>query len=287
MIDHYIIGTSHRMSPEAPIPVVVPEKEYSVPGGAGNVAINLRVMGARVTCVGAVGDDSWGKKLLSMLADEGISTEYISIIDNHPTTLKQRIYLDNKQVARLDTEKIIDWEPDEDLINESYDVTILSDYNKGVLNGSWFSVPNLDNIIVDPKKDDFTHYKDAKIITPNLNELQRASKIEINDDKSIINACNKLIKECDFSYIVVKKGNKGMIVVGKNNFVKHVEAHSVENPDVTGAGDTVVAALSLVFAKTKDIEISVKVANAAAAVVVGKSGTATAALDEIKELLVE
>jgi rfaE bifunctional protein kinase chain/domain len=287
MIDHYIIGTSNRMSPEAPVPVVIPEQEYSIAGGAGNVAMNLRAMGADVTCLGFVGDDSWGKKLLSILENENINTKHISIVDNHPTTLKQRIYSNGKQVARLDTEKIIDWEPDEDSINESYDVTILSDYNKGVLNGSWFSVPNLDNMIVDPKKDDFTHYKDAKIITPNLNELQRASKIEINDDKSIINACNKLIKECDFSYIVVKKGNKGMIVVGKNNFVKHVEAHSVKNPDVTGAGDTVVAALSLVFAKTKDIEISVKVANAAAAVVVGKSGTATAALDEIKELLVE
>ena len=154
-----------------------------------------------------------------------------------------------------------------------------------MLNGSWFSVPNLDNIIADPKKDDFTHYKDAKIITPNLNELQRASKIEINDDKSIINACNKLIKECDFSYIVAKKGDKGITIVGKDNFVKHIPAHPVQNPDVTGAGDTVIAALSLVYAKTNDIIKSAEIANAAAAVVVGKPGTATVTIDEINNYI--
>ena len=289
MIDHYIIGTSHRMSPEAPVPVVVPEKEYSVPGGAGNVTMNLRAMGAHVTCVGAVGDDSWGKKLLSMLANEGISTEYISIIDNHPTTLKQRIYLDNKQVARLDTEKIIDWNPSSKVqrkISDSdYDIIILSDYNKGVLNHPWVGINNVDNIIVDPKKDDFIHYKNADIITPNLNELQRASKIEINNDKSIVDACNVLIKKCNFNYIVVKKGNKGMTIVGRNNFVNHIEAHFVKNPDVTGAGDTVVSALALAFAKTKDIKVSAKIANAAAAVVVGKTGTATITIDELRQKL--
>ena len=287
MIDHYIIGTSNRMSPEAPVPVVTPEKEYSIPGGAGNVAMNLRSMGANVTCMGVVGNDSWGKKLLSMLKNEGINIEAINIIDNHPTTLKQRIYSDGKQVARLDTEKIIDWQPNSGIkYNYSdYDIIILSDYNKGVLNHLWFSMNNLDNVIVDPKKDDFSYYKNAKIITPNLNELQRASKIEIKDNKSIVDACNKLIEECNFNYIVVKKGDQGMTIIGKDNFVKHIAAHPVENPDVTGAGDTVVAALSLAFAKTKDIEISAKFANAAAAVVVGKTGTATVTIDEINNYI--
>ena len=149
MIDHYIIGTSNRMSPEAPVPVVTPEKEYFVPGGAENVAMNLCAMGANVSCLGFVGNDSWGKKLLSIFKNKNIDIQNIDVINNHPTTLKQRIYSDNEQIARLDTEKIIDWEPNKDSINGLYDVTILSDYNKGVLNGSWFSVPNLDNIIVD------------------------------------------------------------------------------------------------------------------------------------------
>jgi len=287
MIDHYIIGTSNRISPEAQVPVVVPEREYSIPGGAGNVAMNLCLMGADVTCVGCIGNDSWGKKLISILDNEGINIEAINIIDSHPTTLKQRIYSDGKQVARLDTEKIIDWQPDAEMKHNysNYDIIILSDYNKGALNHPWFNINDLDNVIVDPKKDAFSYYSQANIITPNLNELQKASKIEINDNKSIVDACNELIQECNFNYIVAKKGDKGITIVGKNNFVKHIEAYFVENPDVTGAGDTVVAALSLAFAKTKDIEISAKIANAAAAVVVGKTGTATATINEINELL--
>ena len=286
MIDHYIIGTSTRMSPEAPVPVVIPEKEYSIPGGAGNVAMNLSLLGADVTCIGNVGNDIWGKKLLSILKNEGIKTEGIELINDHPTALKQRIYSNGKQVARLDTEKIINWQPNSE-VQQNYDIIILSDYNKGVLNNLWFDLSNLDNVIVDPKKDSFNHYRGANIITPNLNELKKASNIDIKDDKSIIDACNQLIKENNFKYIVAKKGDQGMTIVGANSFVKHVEAHTIENPDVTGAGDTVIAALSLAYSQTKDIELSTKIANAAAAIVVGKNGTATTSVEEIEELLAE
>ena len=284
MVDHYIIGTSKRISPEAPVPVVIHKKDYSIPGGAGNVAMNLSLLGANVVCVGCIGNDIWGEKLLSILKNEDIKTEGIELIDDHPTTLKQRIYSDGKQVARLDTEKIINWKSNSE-IEENYDIVILSDYNKGVLNNLWFDISNLENVIVDPKKASFNHYRGANIITPNLNELQKASKIEINDNKSIVNACNELIQECSFNYIVAKKGDKGITIVGKNNFVKHIEAYFVENPDVTGAGDTVVAALSLAFAKTEDIEISAKIANAAAAVVVGKTGTSTVTIGEINNYI--
>ena len=286
MVDHYIIGTSNRISPEAPVPVVIPKQDYSIPGGAGNVAMNLSLLGANVMCVGCIGNDIWGEKLLSILKNEGIKTKGIELIDDHPTTLKQRIYSDGKQVARLDTEKIINWQPNSEL-QQNYDIIILSDYNKGVLNNLWFDISNLDNVIVDPKKDSFNHYRGANIITPNLNELKKASNIDIKDDKSIIDACNQLIKENNFKYIVAKKGDQGMTIVGANSFVKHVEAHTIENPDVTGAGDTVIAALSLAYAQTKDIELATKIANAAAAIVVGKNGTATTSVEEIEELLAE
>jgi len=284
MIDHYIFGVSNRMSPEAPVPVVKPEREYSIPGGAGNVAMNLSLLGANVTCIGTVGNDIWGKKLLSILKNEGIKTEEIEIIDNYPTTLKQRIYSEGKQVIRLDTEKIMNWQSSSNIAKD-YDIIILSDYNKGVLNNSWININDLANVIIDPKKDSFSYYKGATIITPNLNELDKASDIEIKDDESIVNACNKLIKENSFEYIVAKKGNQGITIVGNDNFVKHIEAHHIENPDVTGAGDTVIAALSIAYAQTNDIEFSAKFANAAAAVVVAKTGTATATIEEIKELL--
>ena len=284
MVDHYIVGTSNRVSPEAAVPVVIPKKDYSVPGGAGNVAMNLSLLGANVACIGCVGNHIWGEKLLSILKNEGIKTQGIELIDDHPTTLKQRIYSDGKQVARLDTEKIINWQPNSEL-QQNYDIIILSDYNKGVLNNLWFDINSLDNVIVDPKKDSFNHYSGANIITPNLNELKKASNLDINDDKSIVNACNQLIKENNFKYIVAKKGDQGMTIVGANNFVKHVKAHSVDNPDVTGAGDTVISVLSLAYAQTKDIELSAKIANTAAAVVVGKIGTATVTIEEINNYI--
>ena len=284
MIDHYITGSSNRMSPEALVPVVIPKQDYSIPGGAGNVAMNLSLLGANVTCLGCAGNDIWGKKLLSILKNEGIKTEGIELIDDHPTTLKQRIYSDGKQVARLDTEKIINWQPNAE-VQQNYDIIILSDYNKGVLSNLWFDINNLENVIVDPKKDSFNHYRGANIITPNLNELKKASNIDIKDDKSIVDACNQLIKENNFNYIVAKKGDQGMTIIGKDNFVKHIKAHTVENPDVTGAGDTVISTLSLAYAQTKDIELSAKIANAAAAIVVGKPGTATLTIDEINNYI--
>jgi len=283
MIDHYIIGTSNRMSPEAPVPVVIPKKEYSIPGGAGNVAMNLRAMGANVVCLGTVGDDVWGEKLISTLKNKDINVESIDIIKNHPTTLKQRIYSDGKQVARLDTEKILDSSLkilDHNL--DYYDACIVSDYNKGVIKNV-----NIDTniLIVDPKKDDFSFYQNAHIITPNLNELQKVTKIKIGDTQSIIDACSELIKKHNFNYILAKRGSEGMTIVGKNNFVKHIEAHIVENPDVTGAGDTVIAALSIAYAKTQNIELSARFANNAAATAVSKSGTATVTINEINNYI--
>jgi rfaE bifunctional protein kinase chain/domain len=283
MIDHYIMGTSNRISPEAPVPVVIPQKEYSIPGGAGNVAMNLSVMGANVTCVGVVGDDIWGEKLISTLKKEGINVSSLDIIKNHPTTLKQRIYSDGKQVARLDTEKILDSNLEISAHNlDNYDACIVSDYNKGVIKNV-----NIDTniLIVDPKKDDFSFYQDAHIITPNLKELQRATKIKVNNNRSIQRACTELIRKHNFNYIVAKRGAEGMTIVGKKNFVKHIESHPVQNPDVTGAGDTVISALSIAYAKTQDIELSAHFANDAAATAVSKAGTATVTIDEINNYI--
>lgn len=286
MIDHYIMGTSNRMSPEAKVPVVIPKEEYSIPGGAGNVAMNLSTMGARVTCLGFIGDDIWGEKLTSILKNQGINTSHLEMIDNYNTTLKQRIYSNGMQVARLDKEKIIDWNPNvtKEINYNDFDVIILSDYNKGILNA--FKIPDTSiPLIVDPKKDDFVYYAGSNIITPNLNELNRASNIETKDKKSIVDACNELIKIHGFDYIVAKRGGKGMIVVGKDSFVKKIDAHPVDSPDVTGAGDTVIATLALAYTISKDIEESAKIANAAAAIVVNKTGTASVTIDEINNYI--
>jgi rfaE bifunctional protein kinase chain/domain len=285
MIDKYIFGSSSRLSPEAPVPVILPNKVYSTPGGAANVAVNLSALGAKVSCMGIIGDDENGKNLLELLKKENIDTKYLKI-KNTITTTKKRIFCNNKQIARIDTEEIIhNFIPENKIDYTNFDTIILSDYNKGVLNKEWFNEINTNNIIVDPKKENFLFYSNASIITPNLNELKRASDVEIHNDISIVDACKKLIEGTQLEYVVAKKGSDGITIVGKNNYFKHIKAISVERPDVTGAGDTVIASLSLAYAKTKDIELSANFANIAAGIVVSKSGTASVTIDEINNYI--
>tara|TARA_B100000989_G_C19528488_1_gene468278 strand:- start:2916 stop:3824 length:909 start_codon:yes stop_codon:yes gene_type:complete len=286
MIDQYIFCSSTRMSPEAPVPVLTPYDEFIVPGGAGNVALNMSKLGANVSCLGYVGPDSQGSELKKILNNQKINTEHL-YQNGDLTTIKRRYYNNDKQVLRIDYENVLeDWCPDISNINfDEYDVVILSDYNKGVLNNSWFSEIKNENIYVDPKKDDFSFYSNAKIITPNLNELEKASKLKIGNNDTLVEICQSIIKKTNLEYIVAKKGENGMTVVGKNGFVSHINAHQVNNPDVTGAGDTVIAALSLSYFKTKNIEKSAIIANAAAAIVAGKKGTSFATMEDISNLL--
>ncbi len=295
MLDHYIMGSSNRLSPEAPVPVIIPEKSFSIPGGAGNVAMNLAELGANINCVGLVGDDKWGKLLIKIMEDKNIDTSGIEIAKNFPTTIKKRIYSNGKQIARLDKEKKIKWKINDNIFEDtgSYDIVILSDYNKGVLSSPQSVIKNIQSkdaikkidIIVDPKKNDFKHYQNASIITPNLKELQKSSNCDINDEMSIIDACSSLIEKHNFDYICAKKGEKGMSIVGKNGFLKNIEPHFVNNPDVTGAGDTAISALTITYALTKDIEFSAKIANAAASIAVSKAGTAMVSIEELNKLI--
>ena len=286
MIDQYIFCSSTRMSPEAPVPVLTPYDEFIVPGGAGNVALNMSKLGAKVSCLGYVGSDSQGSELKKILNNHKINTEHL-YQNGDLTTIKRRYYNKDKQVLRIDYENVLeDWCPDISNINfDEYDVVILSDYNKGVLNNTWFSKIENENIFVDPKKDDFSFYSNAKIITPNLDELEKASKLIIDNNDTLVKVCQSIIEKTNLEYIIAKKGENGMTVVGKNGFISHIDAHQVNNPDVTGAGDTVIAALSLSYFKTKNIEKSAIIANAAAAIVVGKKGTSFATMEDINNLL--
>ncbi len=289
MIDHYIIGESNRMSPEAPVPVIVPINEYSIPGGAGNVAMNISALGSQVTCFGAIGNDIFGKKLIKIFNENNINSKHIEIIENYSTTTKYRIYCNDTQVARVDKEESLSWDPNQSnrsLDYSDFDIIILSDYDKGVFSNPWFVKPKNINVILDPKNKKNEHlFIHSNIITPNLNELKKITDLNINNKNFIVNACEKLIKENNFNYVIAKKGSKGITVVGNSDFIKHIKPHKVTNPDVTGAGDTVIAALSIAYAKTNDIEFSAKFANAAAAIAVSKIGTATVTIDEINNYI--
>lgn len=286
MVDSYFYGSSVRQSPEAPVPVIKKQNIEFYPGGAGNVAMNLRALGANVTCLGCIGNDEPGKALIQFFKNEEIDYNHI-FFEEIPTTQKKRYFSNGIQILRIDEEKILeDWIPKslEKLNIGSFDIIILSDYNKGVLNKDWFKELDFQNIIVDPKKNNFSFYSNAKIITPNLNELERVSQIKLNDYDSIKRACNEILIKTNLEYIVAKMGEKGMMVVGKNNYFKIINPYFVENPDVTGAGDTVIASFSLAYAKFGDVELAAKISNAAASIAVSKKGTAVVETKEIESL---
>lgn len=285
MIDNYIMGSSSRLSPEAPVPVIRPTSNYSIAGGAANVAMNMSSLGAQVSCAGVIGDDLWGEKLLSILNEKGINSTYINKIKNFKTTLKQRIYSNDIQIARIDIEENLEQRcsfMDENFNN--YDVIILSDYNKGVLTTNWFQRPENTTVFLDPKKS-FINFNQCDIITPNLNELKQLSGNNITSENDIKESCKIILKKYKLKYIIAKRGEEGITIIGNNNYVKHLKARFVETPDVTGAGDTVISSISLAFAVTNDIEKSAEFAINASALAVSKPGTATVTIYEINNYI--
>lgn len=285
MIDNYIMGSSSRLSPEAPVPVIRPTSNYSIAGGAANVAMNMSSLGAQVSCAGVIGDDLWGEKLLSILNEKGIDSTYINKIKNFKTTLKQRIYSNDIQIARIDIEENLEQRcsfMDENFNN--YDVIILSDYNKGVLTTNWFQRPENTTVFLDPKKS-FINFNQCDIITPNLNELKQLSGNNITSENDIKESCKIILKKYKLKYIIAKRGEEGITIISNNNYVKHLKARFVETPDVTGAGDTVISSISLAFAVTNDIEKSAEFAINASALAVSKPGTATVTIDEINNYI--
>ncbi len=285
MIDNYIIGSSSRLSPEAPVPVICPTSNYSIAGGAANVAMNMSSLGAQVSCAGVIGDDLWGEKLLSILNEKGINSTYIDKIKNFKTTLKQRIYSNDKQIARIDNEQILKQKCSfMDIKFDNYDLIILSDYNKGVLTTNWFKKPNGATVFLDPKKS-FINFNQCDIITPNLNELKKLSGNNIISELDIKESCKIILNKYNLKYIIAKRGEEGITIVGKDDFVKHLKARFVETPDVTGAGDTVISSISLAFVVTNNIEKSAEFAINASALAVSKRGTATVTIDEINNYI--
>lgn len=298
MLDQYILGKSNRMSPEAPVPVITPETEYTILGGSGNVVRNLCNLGAQVSCIGVVGDDIWGKKIVNHLSkfSNSINISYLVKSKKNPTTLKQRIYLEEKQLLRIDKEKKLDDRHNSEINDHidkclhHFDIIILSDYDKGVLNkctiANVVEKAKLHNIpvVVDPKKTDFSLYKGANILTPNLKELSKASRKIINDN-TIVDVSKELIKQNNFDYIITTKGDRGMTIVGQHIPPHHIDTSPVKDADVTGAGDTVIATFALTFALCNDIFFAVKVANYAANYVVQKMGTGSIDIDNLNRLI--
>ena len=302
ILDTYSQGLVERISPEAPIPVLrVTDSDKEVLGGSGNVARNVTAAGNNCHLISVIGDDNDGE-IFKQLCKKTKNLTFNLVIDKERcTTMKRRFVSGNQQVLRVDREsrKNISKQIEEKILEKfnsklsESSVVIISDYNKGVLTKNLLEkiikIAKLNKkiVIVDPKNKDFSVYKYANIITPNLKELLKATNFPATsiDDKLIERLSKKLIKSFKFQSIVTTKSSKGISLVNSQSKSVHLPSKAKEVFDVSGAGDTVVSYIASGILRGFDVEHSVKLANEAAGIAVSKFGTATVTEDEVTRKL--
>lgn len=289
MLDKYIWGNVSRISPEAPVPVVEVHRDSSCLGGAGNVAQNLLSLGAAPLLVGIVGDDAEGRWIRHHVPDH----RGILVDPARPTTVKTRIIAHHQQVVRVDWEKTSSVSPEQEakilrfIRSQSYDGLLISDYSKGMVNDSLLSqllpmaqakgIP----VFVDPKIEHFRLFSPVTLLTPNHHEAEKIVLHACRTDLDIERAGQKILEMVSTQYLIIKRGEHGMTVFEQGKPAVHIPTVAREVFDVTGAGDTVIAAASLALLVGATIGEAAAIANAAAGIVVGKIGTATVTPEEL------
>jgi len=295
ILDKFIYGGIERISREAPIPILVVSREKQMLGGAGNAVANLAALGAKVALVAATGRDGAGLEIQNLLKEQNVAAQLVEVA-GRSTTVKNRFISGGQQMLRVDYEKTCAVSKDtEDKIIaaavkeiETADAVVLSDYNNGLLTDRIVSsvieaarkksVP----VIVDPRGHDFARYRGATAITPNLAELETGSGMKARSEDEVRAACMKIIKDCGIATVLATRGKDGMSLISENGAPVHIPAQVREVYDVSGAGDTVIAAFAAALAVQAAPEAAARLANIAAGIVVGKAGTATASPDEIE-----
>ena len=293
MLDRYWHGSASRVSPEAPVPVVKVANREDRPGGAGNVALNIAALGSAVRLVGVVGDDETGLELLSRLKAAGVYCDFLQS-EEKPTITKLRIISQHQQLIRLDFEKAFEasdiiglQDKAKSLVDDSQ-VMVLSDYGKGALQdindlidlGRSRNIP----IIVDPKGTDFTKYRGATLITPNLTEFEAVMGGSHNEEE-LVNKGLRLVRELNLEAILITRGEHGMTLIRPDSPELHLPARAQEVFDVTGAGDTVISVLAASMAAGDGFADATALANLAAGLVVGKLGTAAISGPELRRAM--
>ena len=295
MMDRFIWGKVSRISPEAPVPVVLVEKETFLFGGAANVVNNIHSLGGKVSLCGVVGDDDTGQKIVKDLAEKGIRTHGIFVEPGRQTTVKTRIIAHQQQVVRIDREtadspSVSTFRKLSRFLREnigSFDGIILSDYGKGLLTGGLIrtairrakAVNKF--VMVDPKLKNFFSYRGATVVTPNTAEASAASGVSITDLASLKKAGKMLLSRLRCDVLIITRGEEGMAVFEPDRAPILVPTVAKEVYDVTGAGDTVIGTMALALAAGIAARDAARLANHAAGVVVGKVGTATLTREEL------
>jgi len=297
MLDHYIWGQVSRISPEAPVPVVNVTRENLLLGGSTNVVNNIHALGAGVSVCGVIGNDDAGRQLVHMLREQGIHTDGLIVEHNRPTTIKTRIIAHSQQVVRFDREAKSSIEKEthrqiyayvKQQVLDGLDAIVLSDYCKGVVTqGLVRDIVTLAKkhkviVSVDPKISHFGIYSGVTILTPNTKEASLGSKIDIEDEKSLIRAGKQLLGRLKCTAVLITRGEHGMSLFERGK-ITHIPTNAREVFDVTGAGDTVISVLTLAMAAGASLGDAARLSNFAAGIVVGIIGTATVKPEELKQ----
>jgi D-beta-D-heptose 7-phosphate kinase/D-beta-D-heptose 1-phosphate adenosyltransferase len=293
MLDRYWYGTTSRISPEAPVPVVHVRNVDEKPGGAGNVAINIAALGGRVNLMSVTGRDENARLLRSSLELMGVDCSFQQD-ERSPTVTKLRIISHHQQLIRLDFEEgfhALDTSYLTACLRERVseaNVIVLSDYGKGVLSPAqpFIEVAREHDkvVLVDPKQHDFGHYRGATFITPNMAEFEAAAGPCWNDEQIVAKGM-KLIELYELSGLLITRGEQGMTLLQVDNAPLHLPTHAREVFDVTGAGDTVISVLAAALAAGERLSKAMRLANLAAGIVVGKLGTASVTPTELQAAL--
>jgi len=300
ILDRYFWGDVHRISPEAPVPVVTISKKTMNLGGAGNVAMNLKGLGCHHILMGIAGNDINGATLNNMLQQEGIQNRIVTI-RNHPTTTKTRVIGQGQQIVRLDEEK----QPKinathrtqlfkyfDDALSGATGV-ILSDYGKGLIDADVAGhvvrqcrsqkIP----LFIDPKDTSWERYQGAFCITPNTAEFNLVEAFLEGDEPLLREKAKTILNRYDLEYLLLTRGPKGMTLFHRQKPPVHIQAKAREVFDVSGAGDTVIASIAAAFSTGMAMGKAAKIANTAAGIVVGKRGTQPVSRLELKQVLAE
>jgi D-beta-D-heptose 7-phosphate kinase / D-beta-D-heptose 1-phosphate adenosyltransferase len=300
MLDRYLIGNVNRISPEAPVPVVLLKQSEDRAGGAANVAANLTGLGLKAQIIGCIGDDATGILLKKIITDSGIGIDNVIVSKSRPTVSKTRVMSGNQQIVRIDDESAAAFNADENkqLLNnvtKALDtkpaMVILSDYAKGALSDTTcktiieqckkLNIP----VIADPKRRDYSKYKGATTLTPNKKETAEACGVDINETEALLKAAEQLKNSLDLEFLAVTRGEEGISLID-NNQIQHIPATAKKVFDVSGAGDTVIATLAAGLVHGLNPHDALQLANIAAGIVVGKVGTVPVTQAELLKTLV-
>ncbi len=299
ILDRYRIGEAQRLSPEAPIPVLRPTRRHDTPGGAANVAMNVATLGGHAVLAGVIGDD-WAGKTVARLLDEKSSIENALIVaPDRSTTCKTRFIAGAQQLLRLDEEttEALDETTAAALLHRvaatlpCTDVVVLSDYAKGVLCDAVLDklleliAGHGKPVIVDPKRPDFRAYRGVTVLTPNELEVRAATHIDAAFDAEADRAGCLALAATGGEAVLVKRSVKGLTLVRRDKPAMHFPARAREVADVSGAGDTLVAAMAVALAAGASLPEAAMLANVTAGISVGKQGTATVTQAELMTAL--